>query len=169
MSTPFFLPYSPLPHTDSPALSVQYTALLISLCAFYNTHCSPSLSSFILTDRRGANRRDMWEAHLGYSCARTDRRVLCRWMGPSMFSHACLGAYPCRQQQAFRLQTCLLFHIVIKLLTTAALHSPLPAQLCSTHSVFMSFSCSLLHGRFWPESAGRVSCILGRCRLLECV
>lgn len=116
----------------------------------------------------------MWEAHVGYSCVCTDRRVLCRWMGPSMVSYACLGAYPSRQWQQFRLQTCLFFHSVIKLLSIVSLHFPsllFPLFLCSTHSVFMSFSCLLLllHGCFSPERTGRVSCILGRCRLFECV
>lgn len=100
----------------------MYIALPVFLCIFYNTLCSPSLSSFILTDRRGAKRRYMWEAHVGYSCAHTDRRVLCRWMGPSMFLHACLGARPRRQQQPFRLQTCLLFHIITKQLSSMLLH-----------------------------------------------
>lgn len=108
---------------------------------------------------------------MDYSCVHTDRRVLCRWMGPSMVSHACLGTYPCRQRQWFRLQTCLLFHSVIKLLSTASFHFPSLLFLSSSVplTLRLSFSCLLLHGRFSPERTGRVSCILGRSRLFECV
>lgn len=105
----------------------------------------------------------MWEAHLGYSCARTDRRVLCRWMGPSMFSLACLGAYPCRQQQAFRLQTCLLFHIVIKLLSTAPLPPPLPVLLTLCLCLLVAHCCMADSGQRalgeFPASWGGAGCL----------
>lgn len=120
-------------HAHTHTLLCMYTAFLISLWFFLQY----ALLSFIPADRRGAKRRYMWEAHVGYSCACTDRRVLCRWMGPSMVSHACLGAYPCRQQQQrFRLQTCLLFHSIIKLLSTVMLHFPF--------LLFPSYSVSLI-------------------------
>lgn len=128
--------------------------------------------SLLLSLTEGLPRADLWEAHVGCSCVCVcaDRRLLCGWMGPGMLLHACLGAHPWRQRQRLGLQRCLLFHSVIKLLSSASLHFPSLLSLSSSPlSLFMSFCCLLLHGCFSPERTGRASYIPGRCRLFKCV
>lgn len=163
---PLFCTYSSLTRTYTPLLC-KYSIQLASSPFVFSTIPPARLPCpllFSLTEGEPTGEicgKHIWVTHVraligGYCVG--------GWV-PACFSTHVWVAYPCRQQQ----QASNMLLIPHSHKAASMLHNAPFAHLflCSTHSLLMSFSCSARHDRFWPKSAGRVSCILGRCRLFE--